>query len=66
MSGVRCQVSGVRCQVSGVRFQFSGVRCQVSGVRCQVSGVKFFFLLFFDKVVELVGVGPVINGTYPV
>ena len=40
----------------------SGVRCQVSCVRCQVS----HFLLFSDKVVELVVGGSVINGAYPV
>ena len=57
MSGVKCQVSGVRCQVLGVR-------CQVSGVRCH------FFLKKKEKekmykVVELVGVGSVINGATP-
>ena len=40
----------------------------MSGIRCQVSGVVFFNLinlyLFFYKVLELVGVGSVINGAY--
>ena len=45
----------------------SGVRCHVSRVTCQVSRVRHnFFLLFLDKVVELVGEGSVINGAYPV
>ena len=56
-------MSCVQCQVSGVRRQVLGVRCHVSGVTCQVS---CFLLLFFFKVVELVGGGSVINGAYPV
>ena len=41
--------------------------CHMSGVTCQVSGVTchFFFLFFFDKLVDLVGGGSVINGAYP-
>ena len=50
--------------------QMSGVRCQVSVVRCQVSGVRyiyiFFNFFFFDKTVEYVRGGSVINGAYPV
>ena len=42
----------------------SHVMCQVSGVTCHMT---FFILnLFFDKVLELVGRGSVINGAYPV
>ena len=64
MSHVTCHMSGVTCQVSGVRCQVSGVRCPVSDVRC-----KFFLVkkredkkkFKFDKVVELVNGGSVIN-----
>ena len=38
----------------------------MSGVTCEVSGVTFFIFIFFDKVVELVGGGSVINEAYPV
>ena len=41
----------------------SHVMCHVSGVRCQVSCVN---CPFFDKDVELVGGGSVINRAYPV
>ena len=37
------------------------VTCHVSGIRCQVSHVTFFF----NKVLELVAGGSVINGAYP-
>ena len=41
--------------------------CHVSHVTCQLSHVIFFlFIKKFDKVVELVGGGSVINGAYPV
>ena len=74
VSGVRCHVSGVMCQVSRVRYHMSGVTCQMSHVRCQVSGVTcqiniymyICFVFFWDKVVELVGGGSVINRAYPV
>ena len=38
------------------------VTYQVSGVSCQVSGVKIY--IFFDKELELVGGGSVINRNY--
>ena len=44
-------MSLVTCQMSGV------------GVRCQVSGAN---KMFFNKMLELVGGGFVINGTYRV
>ena len=41
--------------------------CHMSCVMCQVSGFKWcMFFLFFDKVVELVDGGSVINEAYPV
>ena len=44
----------------------SGVMCQVSCVSCKVSVVTCHFFLFLsDKVVGLVGGGPVISGAYP-
>ena len=42
----------------------SRVTCHVSRVTCHVSRVRFFFF-FFDKVVELIGGGSVINGATP-
>ena len=50
-----------RCPMSCVTCHMSGVRCQVSGVRCQVSQHMYIYF-FFDKVVELIGFGSVING----
>ena len=49
----------------------SNTICHVSHVTCPLSHVNFFFFIFyplnfFDKVVELVGGGYVINGAYPV
>ena len=43
-------------------------KCDVSHVKSSVSDVKCHnvFLFFNYKVVELVGVGSVINGAYPV
>ena len=52
------------CQVSHVRYHVSGVRCQVSGVTCHIKIYLFFFIFFFDNLVELVGGGSVINGAY--
>ena len=57
--------------MSHVTYDMSCVMCQVSGVTCQVLRVRchmsfFLLLLFFDKVVELVGGGSVINGAYPI
>ena len=49
--------------LSHVLCQVSGVLCQMSCVRCHVSGVKLVSVFFFDKGVELVGGGSVINGT---
>ena len=43
--------------MSNARCHMSGVTCHVSCVMCQV---------FFDKVMELVGGGSVINGAYRV
>ena len=44
----------------------SGVTRHMSGVMCQVFRVIFLILIFFfDKVLELVGGGSVINGAYP-
>ena len=66
MSCVTCDMSGVKCQVSRVRCHMSGNTCQVIHVRCQIyKYIYFFFLLFFNKVVELVEVGSVFKGTYP-
>ena len=42
----------------------SHVTCHMSCVMCQMSHV--FFVFVSDKMVELVGGGPVINGAYPV
>ena len=53
-------VSHVTCHMSGVMCQVSGVKCQGSCVLCQI---KF---CWFDKFVELVGWGSVINEAYPV
>ena len=45
----------------------SRVTCHVSPVTCHLSHVTCFLLfVFFDKIVELVSGGSVINGAYPV
>ena len=44
----------------------SNVACHVSRVACHVSHVTCNFFFIIDKVVELVGLGSVINGAYPV
>ena len=49
------------CHMSCVTCQMSFVTCHMSCVTCIVSHV-----LFFNKVVKLVGGGSVINGAYPV
>ena len=54
-------VSCVPCHKSGVTCHLSLVRCHMSGVTCHN-----FFLFFFNKVVEFVCVGSVIDGAYPV
>ena len=50
------------CHLSCVTCHVSHVTCHVSHVTCHMSHVK----KKFDKVVELVGGGSVINGAYPV
>ena len=52
------------CHVSHPTFHMSCVMCHVSFVRFQVSGVRCQMSLFFYKVLELVGVGSVINWAY--
>ena len=68
ISHVRCQVTGDRCHMSCVRCLMWRVMCQVSCVMCSMSHVFFSLFLFFpffsDKVVELVGIGSVINRAY--
>ena len=66
-------LSNTICHVSIVTCHVSPVMCHMSHVTCHLSHVKiFFFYIFFnplnifDKVVELVGGGSVINGAYPV
>ena len=53
-----------------LRHHPMAVTCQVSGVKCQVSGDTCQVLLFVEKrktkKVELVSVGSVIAGAYPV
>ena len=44
----------------------SHVVCHVFSVTCQVSGVMCNIFFLFYNVVELVGGGSVINGTFPV
>ena len=44
----------------------SGVTCQVLLVMCPMLRVTYIDIIFFYKVVELVGGGSVINGAYPV
>ena len=74
-----CHVSHVTCHfltipkpyhhVSCVPYHMSDVTFHLSLVMYHISGVTyhtFFLLFFFQKVVELVGGGSVINGAYPV
>ena len=72
-SGVMCQVpdvtyqvTQVECTMSGVTCQVSHVRCHMSGVTCHVTSVTFLLLFCFNKGVELVRRGSVINGAYPI
>ena len=51
------------CHVSHVTFHVSPGKYHVSHVKCTIF---FFFFLFLDKVVKLIGGGSVINRTYPV
>ena len=53
--------------MSDVRYPMSGVRCQVSGVGCHFFGRIFFIndKFKFNKLVEPVGGGSVINGATP-
>ena len=51
----------VTCNLSLVTCHVSNVICHVSHVTCHM----FFFVCFFwDKVLEIIGVGSVINGAY--
>ena len=61
-------VSCVMCHRSYVMCHESPVTCHLSPVTCHLSHVFFSFLsiIFFDKVVELVGGESVIKGAYPV
>ena len=65
----------MRAGLSHTICHVSRVMCHVSCVLCHVSPVTYFFLFKkgkksgqqkFDKVVELVGGGSIINGAYPV
>ena len=49
--------------MSRVTCHVSRVMCHVSRVTCHMSHV--FFFVFFDKLVELIGGGSVINGATP-
>ena len=76
MSRFMCHVSCVMCHVSHVTCHMSHVTCHLSRLTFHM----IFFILFcsekkiekkshlniFDKMVELVGGGSVINGAYPV
>ena len=55
------------CYVSPVTCHMLPVTCHLSCVTCHLSNVKIYihFLYLFNKVVELVGGGSVINGAYP-
>ena len=62
---VTCYVSHVICHMSSVTCHVSHVTCHMSRVTCHVSHVQLLllFLIFFEKIVELVGGG---SGIYPV
>ena len=52
-----CHMSHVMCHMSRVTCHVSHVACHMSHVTCHI---------FFDKVVNHIGGGSVINGAYPV
>ena len=63
----------VICHVSRVMCHMSRITCHMSRVTCHMSKYFFFFTFFFfnslkkfNKGLELVGGGSVINGAYPV
>ena len=56
-------MSHVMCYMSG---HVSCVTCHMSHVTCHVSHDTIIFSSSLDKVVNLIGGGPVINGAYHV
>ena len=53
-------IAGRQCYIQDASGRGLCVRGHISGVKC------IFLLLFFSKVVELVGGGSVINRAYPI
>ena len=68
MSHVMCHVLRVTCHVSHVTCHLSPVTCQIFFYFYILLIFFFFFFTLkkFDKVVELIGGGSVINGAYTV
>ena len=69
MSCVMCHVSHIMCHVSPVTCHVSPVTCHMSKNMLHVLNKENIYIYpseKFDKVVELVGGGSVINGAYPV